>query len=623
MNSEFEVDLERLVRSYALLDGLKHDGQAQVKSVMSKLLGDHPELRARAREIGPIAARIVKKIGTLSMAEQHEELEILSPEMVPVEDVGSEPEKSELPPLPNAIQGKMVMRFAPGPSGPLHLGHSRAVILNDEYRKRYEGCFILRLEDTNPGAVDLAAYDRIREDLDWLGVDVDREVIQSDRLDIYYSWAGKVLEGGHGFVCTCPAEEWRKLKNDQQPCPHRNEPPESHLERWERMRAGAYGEGEASVVVKTALDHPNPAVRDFVALRISDIEHPLRPDERVWPLMNFSVAVDDHELGLTHVLRGKDHLNNTLRQEYLFNYFKWPKPHYTHYGFVRIPEVILKTSTIKMGIAEGTYLGWDDIRLGTLKTLRRRGYQPEALRKFWIEASIHEVEFTLSWENLNALNKGLIEPEARRFFFVPEPRWFTFEIPGNVRTDSQAAAPATAVPGRITPQATADTEGPPRRVHHSRRSPAAIKKKAPWQPDKPEWGYRTETIATGTSLAIPGDDVERLRKGLRKDQQGGLHRGKKAPPMLRLKNLCNAVLEGDSLVFAGAEPFKSPPKPVPIIQWVCDQVPMTLAYPDGRVIEGVAEPAAAEPRFEGRVVQFERVGFVRLEGEGRAAWLHG
>lgn len=581
------TDLNTMVRAYTLLDGILHEGKAQVKSVMSKILGDHPELRIRARELGPQVARMIKEVATISVETQREELTSLEPRLLPPEQVEpSVPEEPELPSLPGAQPGQVVMRFAPGPSGPLHLGHSRAVILNDEYCKRYDGRFILRLEDTNPAAVDLATYDMIREDLEWLGVKVGQEVVQSSRLALYHSWAQKVLEGGYGYVCTCPADDWRALKNNQRPCPHRDEPSENQLERWARMQDGSYAEGEASVVVKTDLDHPNPAVRDFVALRISDVEHPLEPEARIWPVMNFSVAVDDHELGLTHVLRGKDHLNNTLRQEYLFDYFGWSKPHYTHYGFVKIPDVELKTSHIRKGIGDGTYRGWDDIRLGTLQTLRRRGYLPQALRAFWIEASIHEVEFNLSWENLNAWSKSLVDPDALRLFFVPKPQWFTFQLP-----EDPIKAPAA---GSITsPNLTEPT-------------PSSLQKRAPWQPDRPELGYREEVITNDAHLAIPSDDVQRLAES-------------SLGPNLRLKNLCNTVMVSDTLRFNGTAQVKG----TPIIQWVCDHVPLTLIYPDGRNVEGVAEPAAAEPRFQGQVVQFERVGFVRLEGESRAVFLHG
>ncbi len=160
------------------------------------------------------------------------------------------------------------MRFAPGPSGPLHLGHTRVAILNDEYCKRYDGKFINRVEDTNPDKIDPDAYDMIPQDLEWLGVKVHQTVIQSDRFEFYYDLARQLIEKGHAYICTCPVEDWRKMKEESRPCPHRDLPKEVQMEQWERMLAGHYGEEKAVFVVKTDLHHPNPAIRDFVGFRI-------------------------------------------------------------------------------------------------------------------------------------------------------------------------------------------------------------------------------------------------------------------------------------------------------------------------------------------------------------------
>ena len=180
------------------------------------------------------------------------------------------------------------MRFAPGPSGPLHIGHSRAAILNDEFVKRYGGRFILRLEDTNPMKILPEAYTMIPEDMSWLGTTVHQVVRQSDRFGIYLEHARRIIELGGGYVCTCPVEKWRSLKERNRACPHRDQDPDKQLAEWERMLDGTYREGEASLMIKTDLGHPNPAVRDFVAMRIMDHPHPRTGDRfRVYPLYNF------------------------------------------------------------------------------------------------------------------------------------------------------------------------------------------------------------------------------------------------------------------------------------------------------------------------------------------------
>ena len=328
----------------------------------------------------------------------------------------------ELPELKGAEQGKTVMRIAPGPSGPLHIGHTRVSVLNDEYTKKYEGKLILRFEDTNPEKIDPDAYDMIPEDLDWLGVRIHEKFIQSERFQMYYDLTRTLIEQGNAYVCTCDPEDWRKKKEAKTACPCRDLPVNEQLERYDRLLSGGYGAGEAIAVVKTDIAHPNPAVRDFVALRLVDAPHPLTGSRYcAYPMMNLSVAADDHYMGMTNVIRGKDHLNNTERQKYIFGYMGWKMPEYLHYGLVNIPDTVLKTSLIKQSIREGEYSGWNDVRTGTVRALERRGIRPEAIRRYWIESGIKSVDIEFSWDNLYGMNRQIIDPVSHRYFFVEKP----------------------------------------------------------------------------------------------------------------------------------------------------------------------------------------------------------
>ena len=163
-------------------------------------------------------------------------------------------------------------------------------------------------------------------------------------------------------------------------------------------------------------------------------------------MYNYAVAVDDYHLGITHVLRGKDHLNNTLKQKWIYKYLGWDEPEYIHYGLVSIPNTNLKTSKIRESVAEGEFSGWDDCRLATLKGLARRGYRPETFLKYWENSGLKEVDIKFSWQNFDAMNKDIIDSDTRRLFFVSDPVEFTIE------TDDK------------------------------------LVKDAPWHPDKPELG---------------------------------------------------------------------------------------------------------------------------------------
>ena len=371
----------------------------------------------------------------MTVEDQRKELETIDSSML------NKKEKVErihvLPDLPGATDGNVVMRFAPGPSGPLHLGHTRVAILNDEYCKRYNGVFVNRIEDTNPEKIDPDAYKMIPEDLEWMGSRSARPSSSPTGSTSTTISPRQLIEKDAAYVCTCPADDWRKMKEEGRSCPHRDLPKETQLEMFEKMLAGHFEEEKAILVVKTDLKHPNPAVRDFVGLRIVKQAHP-RVGTRycVYPAMNFSVAVDDHFLGMTHVIRGIDHLNNTLRQEYIFNYFGWKMPWYHHYGLVSIPEAILKTSTVGKGIKTGEYSGWDDVRLGTVRAMEKRGISPDAIRQFWVDCGIKDANIEFSWENLYAYNRDIVQNEADRYFFVWNPT--SLKITGMDKLESHA-----------------------------------------------------------------------------------------------------------------------------------------------------------------------------------------
>ena len=190
----------KLLRKYVLQNAVFHGGKADAKAILGKVLKDDPSLRSRARELSDAAMHVVDEINKLSLEQQRKELEGLAPEMLEREKIEK---TSELPPLPNATD-EVVMRLAPYPSGPLHIGNSRMVLLNDEYVKRYKGRLILMFDDTIGSEEKFIlpeAYDQIKDGLDWLGVRCHEVLYKSDRLALFYEWADKLIRGGHAYVC--------------------------------------------------------------------------------------------------------------------------------------------------------------------------------------------------------------------------------------------------------------------------------------------------------------------------------------------------------------------------------------------------------------------------------------
>ena len=408
-------ELEEIVFKHALLNAAKHKGSANPGAVMGSIMSNEPELRPRAKEIGPISGKIVAQVNALSPEEQKAKMEELG---IAVEEKKKKKEEG-LPKLPGSNKN-VVMRFAPNPSGPLHIGHARAAVPNGEYVKKCGGKFILRIEDTDPKRIYEPAYQLIQDDLKWLGIEPDEVYYQSDRFEIYYQYAEELIKRGAAYMCTCDGGEFKKLKDSCQPCPCRDNSVEENMELWNRfpeMEAG-----EAVLRIKTDINHKNPAIRDWVAMRIVEEEHPrLGTKYRVYPMMNFSVSVDDHLLGMTHVLRGKDHLANSEKQKYLYNHMDWEIPEFIHYGRLKMEDIALSTSKAMAGIEDGTYSGWDDPRLGTLRAIARRGIQAETITQLMVEIGIKMSDSAISWKKIYGLNRNIIEEKVNRYFFVPDP----------------------------------------------------------------------------------------------------------------------------------------------------------------------------------------------------------
>ncbi len=345
-----------------------------------------------------------------------------------IQETGEIRAGKDLPPLQNAEKYKeIVTRFAPNPDFTLHLGSIRAVILSHDYARKYGGRFLLRFEDTDPRLKKSALeyYDAIREDLRWLGCNWDGEVIQSDRFQIYYETANGLLSEGDAYVCTCEREEFQATIRARRACPCRPKSPNENLQEWNKMLSGELKEGQAVVRIKTEISHPNPAVRDWPALRVIDPDahpHPRVGSKfRVWPLYNFSAGIDDHLMGVTHIFRGKEHLTNALRQSYLYNHLGWEYPDATHYGRLKAIGFSLSKSAMVKLLEEGKVDSYSDPRLPTLAALRRRGYSPNSLRRIVYELGPRPVDATLSWDNINATDRKEIDRAAHRYSFLPRP----------------------------------------------------------------------------------------------------------------------------------------------------------------------------------------------------------
>lgn len=548
-------DVRELIEKYALQNAVKYRAAPQRGAVMGKLMGEHPELRSRAKEISSLVGAALAEVERTGPDDWERRLEAIAPELLAELSEKKVPVKG-LPPLEGA-EKEVVMRFAPNPNGPPTLGSARGIIINSEYVKMYGGRLILRFDDTDPvnKRPMLEAYDWYLEDCRWLDAVPDEVVIASERLPMYYKIAEELISMGAAYVCRCDQATFKRYKDASLACPHRDRDPEESLDLWDGMKGGALRPGDAVLRIKTDITHKDPALRDWAAFRIVTADHPRVGDRyRVWPLLDFESGVEDHLLGITHIIRGKDLMDSEKRQLYLYRHLGWEYPSTVHWGRIKIHQFgSFSTSALKKKIVAGEYKGWDDPRLPTVKALRRRGILAEALRKFMIDLGVSETDISISMDSVYAENRKLVDPQARRRFFVKDP--VPVEIEGEV-------PPVVQVPFHPTG----------------------------------DMGRRL--IPAGNTVLVSGADLAEMGVG----------------DGLRLKDLCNLeilALDPARARALGTDPAEAKDMKLPIIQWCpIDGVPVKVMRPDG-VDRGVGEVGIKED--EGRIDQFERYGFVRID----------
>ncbi|MFW5746234.1 MAG: glutamate--tRNA ligase [Nanoarchaeota archaeon] len=549
--------ITRAIRNFALQNAIKYDGTANPKSIMGKILGTIPELRQDVPKTRAMIEDIVARVNELSVEDQRKELEEQAPEFLDQPKA----KKREGPKELEDTKGKVVMRFAPSPSGPMHIGHALTGGLTAYYVDRYKGEFILRIEDTNSDNIYAPAYEMIPRDADWIFGNVSEVLIQSDRLEVYYRYAETLISGENAYICTCDPERFRELISAKTPCPCRGSGPEEHMRRWKKMfdKDSGYAQGEAVMRFRSEITHKNPAMRDFPLARINDSEHPRTGVKyRVWPLMNLSVTVDDIESGVTHIIRAKEHADNAKRQKLMYDALGKKEPHTYFTGRYKFNGLEISCSKTKKRIDEGQFTGWDDIRLAFLEPLRRRGYQPQAFIKYTTVTGLSKVDKVVDadefFKGINAFNKEIIDPVSYRFFFVADP----------VHVD---------IAGMPEKQVELD-------LH----------------PDTKKGG---RLLRVSPSMLLAKQDLDRATEG----------------KMHRLMDCANIERKGDSLVFSSEslEAFRAN-KGV-IMHWLCtddDLCDVELRMPDNTIRSGKGEATIRKLQV-GDVVQFERVGFCRLD----------
>ncbi len=413
-----KMNIKKLVLIVTLENAMRYNGKADVNSVVSKIMGENPSLKKEIKDVIKTIVSTVAEVNLLSKKEQKEKLE----KVCGVELRKRKEKKKEVNIFSffKIKEGqKIVTAFPPEPSKYSHIGHAKALLINYELAKRYNGEFVLRFEDNNPELVKEEYYKNHIQDYQWLGVKWDKLDYVSDYIEEMYKQAEKLIKIGKAYTCFCSQNKIRESRASGKACKCMSFETETNLKEWkDLLKRGSY-----VLRLKIDIKHQNTSMRDPIIMRVVNTKHPrVGKKYRIWPTYDFATSVMDGLEGITHRIRTKEfelrrELHNHIQKLLGFN----PTNIYEMARF-NIKGAITSGRIIREKIEKKELTGWDDPSLTTLIALRKRGFLPHAIRNFVLSTGITKTEATLSWDDLIVQNKRLLDFIANRYFFVENPK---------------------------------------------------------------------------------------------------------------------------------------------------------------------------------------------------------
>ncbi len=308
---------------------------------------------------------------------------------------------------------KVATRFAPSPTGPLHIGGVRTALFNWLYSKNHNGKFFLRIEDTDKERSKEEFKLQILNSLNWIGINHDgEEYIQSKNIESHIKVVNKLLETGNAYKCYCSSDEIeeQKLRSKQKKIPYiynRKWRDKSEIEAPQdvkpvvRFKSKIEGSTKINDLVQGDIEIENNTIEDFIILRRDGT-----------PTYNLSASVDDHIMDMTHIIRGDDHKINTFKQIQIYEALQWEKPLFAHIPLIHT--------------LEGKKLSKRD-NASTIDDYEKIGIMPDALRNYLMrlgwsykDKEIFSLEESIKYFNLEGIGKSPSKLDMSRILSMNE-----------------------------------------------------------------------------------------------------------------------------------------------------------------------------------------------------------
>lgn len=322
--------------------------------------------------------------------------------------------------------GRVHTRFPPEPNGYLHIGHAKSICLNYGLATKYGGKFNLRYDDTNPTKEEQEYVDAIRDDVRWLGGDwEDRELYASDYFGQLYEWAEKLIRDGKAYVCDLSAEEVAKTRGGLKggtDSPFRNRSVGENLDLFRRMKAGEFPDGARTLRAKIDMSSPNFNMRDPVMYRILHESHQHTGDAWcIYPMYDWAHGQSDSIEGITHSICTLEFENHRPLYDWYVEQLGIHHPQQIEFARLTLTYTVLSKRRLIQLVTEKHVRGWDDPRMPTISGIRRRGYTPEAMRKFCERIGVTKFDSVIDMSWLEDALREDLNKRANRVMAVLRP----------------------------------------------------------------------------------------------------------------------------------------------------------------------------------------------------------
>uniref|UniRef100_A0A7N0VNK1 glutamate--tRNA ligase n=1 Tax=Kalanchoe fedtschenkoi TaxID=63787 RepID=A0A7N0VNK1_KALFE len=317
--------------------------------------------------------------------------------------------------LPEAEIGKVCLRFAPEPSGFLHIGHSKAALLNQYFADRYQGKLIIRFDDTNPAKESNEFVDNLLKDIETLGINYETVTYTSDYFPQLMEMAEKLIHKGKAYVDDTPREQMQKERMDGIESKRRSNSIEENLELWKEMIAGSERGLLCCLRGKLDMQDPNKSLRDPVYYRCNPIpHHRIGSKYKIYPTYDFACPFVDAYEGITHALRSSEYHDRNAQYHRIQDDMGVKRVHLYEFSRLNMVYTLLSKRKLLWFVENGKVDGWDDARFPTVQGIVRRGLKIEALIQFILEMGASKNLNLMEWDKLWTINKKIIDPVCPR-----------------------------------------------------------------------------------------------------------------------------------------------------------------------------------------------------------------